>query len=135
MGLTPTLGFLVSQFYYMYVPISYIDAHTGTTTTGYVKFTFYNAKSGKIIQFYNNANNTLLTPEKMYFKMELNLVDKKWKFLNILNGNTLDARQLMNSGAYDTRIDNTFVKFDAIKQTFPTGTIHSYLTNKYTTQQ
>jgi hypothetical protein len=112
-----------------------MDAQTGSTATGYVKFSFYNAKTGAVMPFYNyyNANAPIgLTPEKLYFKAELNVSNKTWKFLN-LQSDIVDARQLMNNAAYDTWVDNTFAKFDTTKQVFPTGTTHSYITNKYIT--
>jgi len=135
-GIDPTTGRLTTnQFYYWYVPQSYVDAQTGTTAIGYVKFSFYNAKSGTTTTFYNAVNdNTLLasTPQKLYFKAKLNLVNKTWEFLD-LNGATVDARNLVLSSAYNARVDNTFAKYNNTKQLYPSGSTYNYKTNKYIT--
>jgi hypothetical protein len=65
-----------NQLYRWYVPISYF---TGTTMTGYVKLSFFNAKTGKITTFFNNDNINLTTPEYLFFKAQLdrsNIINK-----------------------------------------------------------
>lgn len=119
-----------SQIYYWYVPVSYISAQTGNTSTCYLKFSFYNAKTGKIIPFYNLYNSNLLTPEKLYFKVELNHVNKTWKVINT-EDYFVRAISFTTSSAYMDRINNTYEKFDNIIQTYPTGNSYNYKTNKY----
>ena len=70
----------LNQFYHWFIPKSYLDAQTGSTVTGYTKFSFYNAKLGLLHLFYNKLNDTLATPEKMYFKTKLNLNNMTWEF-------------------------------------------------------
>lgn len=120
----------VNQLYYWYVPQSYIDAQSGTTVIGYVKLSFYNAKSGETSIFYNQVNAAFLTPEKMYFKVELNVVNRTWKFLNLVDYK-VDARTLTTSTAYSDRVNNTYTKYNKIKQQYPTGSTYSYKTNTY----
>jgi hypothetical protein len=122
-----------NQFYYWYVPVWYMEAQTGTTATGYIKLSFYNAKTGKIQLFYNNyniANPIGRTPEKMYFKAQLDIVNRTWKFLNVTNGQVV-AKELTTSIAYNDRVDNTYGTVDNIAQTYPSGTTYNYTTNKY----
>lgn len=118
-----------NQFYYWYVPKSYIDSNTGNTVTGYTKFSFYNAKTGGIIIFYNNDNIALTTPEKYYFKTELNLTNRTWKFFN----SNIIAIEQKYSGInnYNKKVDDTFNKQDLLKEMFPTGNSYNYKTNRY----
>ena len=123
-GMVPLLGFQTNQFYYWNIPQSYINAQTGSTVTGYVKLSFYNAKSGTTSLFYNQVNSAApigLTPEKQYFKAKLNLINNTWEFLNLLN-NIVDANELNTSLEYGKRINNTFSKINTVKQNYPTGT-------------
>jgi hypothetical protein len=118
----------VNQLYNWYVPLSYINAQTGTTVIGYTKFSFFNAKTGVIALFYNNSNAALLTPEKMYFKTELNLSDMTWSFLNTSNA---EAYQVSTTSAYVTKVNNTVDNFENKKQVFPTGSTFDYVTGTY----
>ena len=122
----------INQFYYWYIPLSYINTLTGSTGIGYVKFSFYNAKNGNVSLFYNNDNAALTTAEKMFFKVELNLTDKTWKFLTT-SFPYLTAYELITSIDYINRINNTFEKFDNKKQEYPTGTTFNYRTGTYLT--
>jgi hypothetical protein len=121
----------LNQLYFWYVPTSYINIQTGSTTVVYLKLSFYNAKYGNVSTFYNNYNAALTTPEKLYFKCELNLVDKTWKFLNLNSYHVVNAQELTTSVAYNSRVDKTFVKYDATNQDFPSGNTYYYKTNKY----
>jgi hypothetical protein len=121
-----------NQLYYWYVPVWYINSQTGTTVTGYTNFTFYNAKSGTTALFYNYDNESLSTSEKMYFKTELNLVNKTWKILTPLShNNVVIARQLWTSPSYNTRVDNTVQNFNNEQQNYPSGSTFVYLDGKY----
>jgi len=119
-----------NQLYYWYIPISYTTVQTGSTAIGYVKFSFYNAKSGITTQFYNQYNSSLTTAEKMYFKCELNLLDKTWRFLNMPNSVVI-ANELTNSILYNDKINNTYNTFNKTIQVFPTGNSYNYVDNKY----
>lgn len=120
-----------NQLYYWYVPISYINVQTGTTATGYVKLSFYNAKTGNVQLFYNQDNFDYETPEKMFWKSELNVVNKTWKIF--INGSFVDARELTLSPVYTTKVGNTYDKYYKTKQVYPSGSTYYYKTNKYIT--
>ena len=120
----------LDQIYYFYVPVSYIESLTGLTSIVYLKLTFYCAKTGKIIQFYNSNNAGYFTAEKMYFKVELDLVNKMWKILNIINFNVI-AKELMNSSLYSKRINDTYNKYSGSTQQYPSGSTYVYKINKY----
>lgn len=119
-----------SQIYYWYVPLSYINIQTSNTSTCYLKFSFYNAKTGNIIPFYNKYNVSLLTPEKLYFKAELNHVNRTWKILDTVDY-FVHAISFTTSSAYTDRINGTYEKYENVEQTYPAGNSYDYKTNKY----
>jgi len=122
------------QLYYWYVPLSYINAHTGTTCVGYIKFSFFCAKTGTIINFYN-AYITQDTPEKLFFKVELNLLNKTWK---IIDSPFVNAKELINAD-YANKINATFDKTNNQTQSYPENNTrpksntYDYETNSYRT--
>lgn len=120
----------VNQFYSWYVPKSYIDIQTGSTVTGYTKFSFYNAKFGDITLFYNKANDGLSTPEKMYFKTRLNLDTMTWIFE--FSGDA-KAYQVPFTSAYSQRVNNGVQSFDNNQQVYPTGNTFQLTDGTYTT--
>lgn len=122
-----------SQIYYWYVPVSYITTQTGNTSIGYIKFSFYNAKTGKITLFYNANNANLSTPEKMYFKAELNHNNKTWKILNLIDF-FAEGIDISTTSKYSERIDNTNSTIDNTTQIYPTGNAYDYKTNTYVTK-
>jgi len=121
----------INQLYNLYVPVSYIELQTGTTTNGYAKFTFYNAKYGNAVLFYNQDNIGISTPEKMYFKIKLDLVNKTWEIVGTSAPN-INAEQLINSTQYNNRIDNTITNINNVNQNYPTGNTYQYSENSYT---
>jgi hypothetical protein len=123
-----------NQFYRWYVPVSYIEAQTGTTVTGYVKFSFYNAKTGKVQLFYNLTNESLSTSEKMYFKTILNLQNNTWQIISSMFP-TITAKELMYSTnkLYVDRVNDTFDNYDNLKQNYPTGNTFNYVDGSYLT--
>jgi len=123
----------VNQFYNWYVPQSYINLYLEsglTTAIGYTKFSFYNAKSGRVSLFYNYDNEELLTPEKMYFKTELDLVNMTWKFLT-LSLPDAKAYEISSTSAYVTRVNNTVNNFENKKQVYPSGNTFQNTTGTY----
>ena len=129
----------VNQFYNWYVPKSFLDAQSGLTVTGYVKFSFYNAKFGDVALFYNQDNaddptkNT--TPEKMYFKVRLDLTAMTWIFDYVSNNFPPDARayQIPFSSAYSQKVNADVQNFDNEKQVYPTGNTFQKTDGTYTT--
>jgi len=119
-----------NQFYRWYVPLSYLQAETGSTITGYVKFSFYNAKTGKVITFFNNDNISLTTPEYMFFKAELYKNGMTWKFLTS-SYPTITAKEIINNTLFANKVNNTVENKDDLKQNPPSGTTYDYKTNTY----
>ena len=133
-GKTPTYiisgyPFGTSQLYYWGIPLWYINAQSSSTVNGYVKFSFYNATDGKIALFYNNANAALTTLEKMYFKAELNLLSKTWKFMTT----SILAKQLSTSPTYNQKVNNTVANFNNETQDYPSGNTFNYISGIYYT--
>jgi hypothetical protein len=122
-----------NQFYRWYVPISYIDTFTGNTATGYTKFSFYNAKRGKVQLFFNLDNISLTTSEKMYFKTILNFQNKTWKIIS--PSQVITARELQPTinQSYIDKINDTFDNFDNVQQNYPSGNTFNYQDGTYLT--
>lgn len=125
------------QFYKLAIPIDYFDKQTGNTITGYTRFSFYNAKTGKVQLFYNNDNAGLTTPEKMYFKTILTLNNKTWKIDTpaithpvIKNIPAKELKYSENKGYID-RYNETFEDYDNLQQVFPSGNTFNYKDAKY----
>lgn len=140
-----------NQFYYWQLPISFTNAQTNSIINAYVKFSFYCAKDGGISLFYNKLNNDnpLLanTPEKMYFKVKLNLSDRTWNFIvsdtyspypygngsQTLSTNIL-AYELSPNSAYVDRVNKTVSNFDDKQQNYPVGNTFIDLSGSYVTE-
>lgn len=112
----------VNQYYNWNIPKSYLDSHTGTTVIGYTKFSFYNAKYGFVSLFYNKENDTLSTPEKMYFKTVLDLNNMTWKFPDLNDPQEAEAYEVTKNSAYVDRVNETFDNFENEQQNYPAGT-------------
>ena len=105
-----------NQWYHQYVPKSFLDTQTGSTITGYTKFSFYNAKYGTLSLFYNDANSALSTPEKMYVKTYFYPSTMEWEFVSSPN-----LYELASDNSYVTKVNETFKNFENLKQTYPVG--------------
>lgn len=136
-GIHPNTHELVNnQISNLYIPKWYLNKFT-TRAIGYAKLSFYNAKSGNTTLFYNNAFANYTTQLKMYFRVDLDLVHRTWRFMEVIN-NIVDARALTTSAGYTARIDNTLTKQKNIKQVYPPvvgsdapATIFDYNTGTY----
>ena len=130
---TYTIG-SVNQLYYWYVPLSFINAQTGSTATGYVKLSFYNAKTGKLVLFYNEDNNVPIirdTPQRMFFKAELNLNNKTWKFITP-SYPTIKAKEFISSVSFVDKANGTVNTIDDLQQNPPSGNTFTYTTGAAT---
>jgi len=121
-----------NQFYRWYAPLSYINAQTGSTVTGYVKLSFFNAKTGNVTPFYNAANVSLTTPEYMFFKAQLDLINMTWKFISSTYP-TITAKEIINNSLFTDKVNNTVENKDNLLQNPPSGTTYNYKTNTYFT--
>lgn len=136
-GSTPIPKYKITndnQFYSWYVPKTFIDQNiaTGATTvTAYVKFSFYMARYGKVRLFYNYTNRSLKTPERMYFKVKLNLVNMTWEF--DASGNK-KAYQVPLSDLYYKKVNDAVENFDNKQQDYPEGNAFDSETGNYITE-
>lgn len=136
LGLTPNYSVSSStsnQLYYWYVPMSYLSSQSSTTVTGYVKFSFFNGKTGDVHLFYNQNNEALSTPEKMFFGATMDLVNKTWKIVTS-DYPYVKAKEFGNNARYIDRINDTYNRFSGITQTYPTGNTYNYKSNTYFTK-
>jgi hypothetical protein len=126
-----------NQLYYLYVPLPYINdilAQSGSTgmTTGYTKISFYNAKTGKVILFYNPTYALNTTPLFMFFPTKLNVVAKTWEFLPATTA-VFQANEIYQNPAYVTKVNATVDNFNNEAQNYPSGSTFVYQDGKYTT--
>jgi len=119
-----------NQVYYLYVPLPYINAQSGSTTTGYTKISFYNAKTGKVILFYNPTYALDTTPLYMFFPTRLNVVTKTWEFLPTSTA-TFSANEIWQNPAYTNKVNATVDNFNNEAQNYPSGQTFNYSTGKY----
>lgn len=121
------------QWYYLNVPINFIS-NFDDFITGYSRFSFYDAKSGRIRVFYNNANGGFTTPEKMYVPTKLDLNNKRWSFIessgNVSNTN-VELIELPDSQQYIDKYNNTFDNFNNLQPTYPSGLTFNYSGGTY----
>lgn len=148
-----------NQFYYLNIPLTFINKQNSSTINVYAKYSFYNAKysfynvkDGGISLFYNkqNADNPSLntTPEKMYFKIELDLINMTWSYItsntyspyggydgdNSTIITNIVAYELPLNSAYVTRINNTVSNFDDKQQIYPNGNVFDDKNGTYRTE-
>ena len=121
--------------------INNLGVETGATGyTGYTRFSFYNAKTGKVVVFFNKDNDNLpdepANPEKMFFKTTLDFVNKEWNILTpsfSYNNNypIAYARQLTTSPAYVLKVNDTFNNFENLRPLYPDGNTFDPITGTY----
>jgi hypothetical protein len=137
-GVVPQYTFNPSnQIYYLYVPLPYIEdvqAQSGSTgiATGYTKVSFYNAKNGKVILFYNPTYALSTTPLYMFFPTRINTNLKTWEFLPTSTG-VFSANEIWQISAYKEKVNNTVDNFNNEAQKYPSGRTFNYSTGKYFT--
>lgn len=115
------------QLFAINIPHYFTDV-TGATVTGYCRFSFYNAKTGKISVFYNRDVTEVPAPaNKMFFTVELNVVNKTWEIITPSMSQALlpsaFGRELVESPEYVARYNDTFGDFKNQRQNYPTGNI------------
>lgn len=108
-----------NQFQYIYIPESYLNKENDGFLNAYIKFSFYNAKTGKVGLFYDKAKITDTTPNKDYFQISLNLDNRIWKISE--GTQPYDIFEYPDDSTYTNKVNNTFDTFDNKKQTYPNG--------------
>jgi len=101
----------INQFFYLYVPKSFLDTQTGTTITGYSKFSFYNAIEGRVSLFYN-PNESSSSPKRMYFRTFLYPNTMQWKFENY----SMNPTELSPNNTYVNRVNDAVDSFENLQQ-------------------
>ena len=120
-----------SQFYYLYIPISYINTNIElviTGITGYSTLTFYNAKKRNAVLFFNQQYSGNTTPLKMYFPTFIDFINKTWNFVQYP---TVTAKQLWSSQEYINKVNDNINEINNESQTYPDGSSFRYLNGKY----
>ena len=121
------------QLYNINVPINYYTQMTGNTITGYTRFSFYNAKTGKIQLFNNEKNINLTTPQISYFESILNLNDMTWNVSDIYLGTVISAKESVNNAEYIKKYNNAIDNYDDVQVVCPIGNTSNYDDAKYDT--
>lgn len=120
-----------AQFYYLYIPESFILQQTGTTFNIYSRFLFYNAKSGNTSVFYNQYVSPN-TDEYTYFNIMVNNDRKTWKFVELTN--TLSINQIPETNSsFINKINTNITSFNNKKQYYPSGQTFNYEVQNYFT--
>lgn len=118
-----TLNKKVFQLNKIQIPINYLDNIDSDYVILYTSFRFYNAKSGKLHNFYNYNYPQNRTPINQYYKIKLNLIDMKWNFVGNNNQTitNINLREFIISTSYNDRINNTLKSIDEKQQDYPKG--------------
>jgi len=132
--ISPTIP---NQFYYWNIPKSFTtealqttDSNDNNIIIGYVMFSFYSAKDGSVRVFYNIENEN--TPQKMFFKVELDITNKTWRILT--NSYLIYAYELKSStDIYAIKISESINKLNNNKQDYPLGNAFNYIGRNYVT--
>lgn len=106
------------EFTNLYVSQFLLDSMSGLTTSFYLKFLFYCAKSGKFYSFFNQNAPTVTTQEKLYYKINIDPNSLRYSFDP--DYSNLILRELRNP-AYETFVNNTIQSIPIEKPVYPTG--------------
>lgn len=114
------------------VPNWYIESQPQNIITGYTKFYFYNAKTGRVVPFFNLDNQSLSTPERFYFRTEIFKSSKQWRFVSA-SMPTFIAREVRENinPQFVNKINDTNTNFDNLRLDFPTGNTFDDETGTY----
>jgi len=116
-----------SEALQIYLPLDYINSFTGNTFDIYIRYFFYNAKSGAFIPFYNKGATNLPSPTTptilvnnetdIYLKVNVNKSTRKYD----LSAMSLYFNQF-NNPEYNNLINSTVESIPLEKPTYPSGT-------------
>jgi hypothetical protein len=111
-----------SEFNYLEIP-----EHKINISTVYGRFSFYNAKTGKIIVFYNEYYDFLTTTFRYYFTITLNHSNNTW---NLQKNIMKEAPEILYP-QYNEKYNNTFTGVENKDQNYPSGTVFNYVSQSY----
>lgn len=109
-----------NEIFYLNVPISFINGRTSGNIIVYFRFTFYNAKTGKIVLFNTDPSNQSTNPRRMYVSGLVYFGSKFW-YLSRNIQNITNLYELYNSEEYVQRYNDTFENFENQQPTYPAG--------------
>jgi len=116
------------QLSLLYIPINIINSITGNTINYYIRYSFFNAKLGKLHLFYNNENVNMPTDEKYYYKVNINISNRSFNFVtNIAN---ITPLEVVNNNYID-KFNRSLDILPQKQQNFPSGNTFNYLTQTY----
>lgn len=118
------------------IPNWFVDEYTGNTITGYTKISFYDAKNGRLVSFFNMDNVNLKTPEKYYVKTIINKTNKTWSFqTQSMNESpfSINLKEIPNvlNQRYVEKVNNTVNNFENLKIEHPEGNVFNDVTGDY----
>lgn len=123
-GLTSSYNIKSSdEFSNFYIPEWFInDNNDNGIIEVYAKFSFFNAKTGKLILFNNTIKGNNTTEEKLYFNVLLDLNSKSYKFEqdNYIIYNNIILSEIINSD-YTSIINESLSIFNNELPEFPNG--------------
>jgi hypothetical protein len=120
-----------NQLAFLYVPLNIINNITGNTATFYIRYSFFNAKLGKLHLFYNNENVNILTDEKYYYKIVININNKSFNFITTIPN--LTPLEVVNNNYID-KFNRSLDILPQKVQNYPSGNTFNYLDQKYFNQ-
>jgi len=101
------------------IPKTFVEQQTGTSVNVYIKFSFYNAKTGKVIPFFYNTLFARSGETTFYDTSILNITGKTYTLNDVIL--TKSYREFSNTG-YTTNINDKFDNIQLKSLVFPTGT-------------
>ena len=116
------------QLSLLYMPLNIINAITGNTINYYIRYSFYNAKLGKLHLFYNNENSNISTDEKYYYKIIINISNRSFNF--ITNIPSITPLEVVSNNYLD-KFNRSLDIIPQKVQNYPSGNTFNYLDQKY----
>ena len=107
-----------SEFMNLYIPEWFINENTGDTITVFATFLFYNAKTGKLLVFYNKDNESDTTEDKMYHDVILD-VDYLNRNYTLPTG-AMNMKELDNA-QYTDKVNESISSFENQQPQYPEG--------------
>ena len=126
----------INQWNKIAIPNWFINQHNTNEITGYTKFTFYNAKTGRLVPFFNLANNNVTTLEKYYVRTILNISNWSYRFvITGANQNNIIFREIdvSKNQRYIDKVNDTVNRFNDLRITYPMGNAFNPNTRNYET--
>lgn len=122
---------LKSQLYYLNIPSTFINGRTSGSQTVYCRFSFYDAKTGKIVLFSNEPYSSSPSQLRMYVRGIIMFGTNDW-YWEHGSENVTSLYEMYNSAEYIEKYNKTFDNYENLAQNYPTGNTFNYETGTYT---